>query len=103
MILDGNYWSSLSSGPLKEAFYSSQFLSTTFPLPAFCLLERLLDFSKVTFCPLCFFHFGTHGEMGKRKRNGKKEEKWEKGRETGTHPCGQADEQENDVWGVAGN
>lgn len=32
-------------------------------------------------------------------RTWKKEEKWEKGRETGNHPCGQADEQESGVLG----
>lgn len=87
MILDGNYWSSLSSGPLKEIFNTSQFLLIV-PGRNVCWIS-----SKVRFCPLCFFHFGTHGEHGKRKGNGSVDQA------TGNHHCGQVDEQANDVLG----
>lgn len=54
------------------------------------------DFSKVRFCPV-FFHFGTHGEHGKKQKgNGNVPTNRIL---TGNHQCGQADEKANDVLG----
>lgn len=53
------------------------------------------DFSKVRFCPLCFFHFGTWGEHGKKQKgNGSVPTNRML---TGNHQCGQADEKADDV------